>query len=53
MRDRLVVWNVLFSCTDTWEASASLLPAAKRVMSQKGPVAIEHNNCRNRHWLEL
>lgn len=50
MVERLKKWDVIFYCTDEWEAYASVFPKGKLIMSKSVTDAIERNNCRNRHW---
>ena len=49
--ERIKGWDVLFYCTDHWEAYAKILPKNKLRMSKKLTIAIEQNNGRQRHWL--
>lgn len=49
--DRLKPFKVIFFCTDHWEVYSNLLAPNKLLQGKDKTVAIERNNCQQRHWL--
>jgi len=49
--DRLSKWKTTLYCTDNWEAYSLEIPPELHLISKSETLAIERNNCLNRHWL--
>jgi len=49
--DRLNKWKTTLYCTDNWEAYSLEIPPELHLISKSETLAIERNNCLNRHWL--
>jgi IS1 family transposase len=49
--NRLQQWKTTVYCTDHWEAYGAAIPPEKHCITKRETVAIERNNCLQRHWL--
>lgn len=47
---RLSNWNTDLYCADHWDVYPTEIPDELLIQSKSETVAIERNNCRNRHW---
>ncbi len=48
--ERLRRWRVWFYCADDWSVYPKEIPEADLIQEKKGPVRLERNNGRQRHW---
>jgi insertion element IS1 protein InsB len=47
---RLEPWNILYYCSDHYEAYKSLIPSQRLVQGKANTHGIERNNGQQRHW---
>ena len=50
LMDRLRRWKVWFFCSDDWQVYPTEIAENDLLQGKGGTVALERNNCRQRHW---